>query len=128
MNINNQYKSELGVRASKLAPLASKPNCVSSQTTVQSKAVPAVSYEGAPETQMARVANAIGKMPGAVIKQQNEHYLYAVFTSKLMRFKDDLEIFLDESTKQMHFRSASRVGYSDLGVNRKRYETFISYL
>ena len=63
-------------------------------------------------------------MPGAVIEQQESDYLYAVFTSPLMRFKDDVEVYIDESSNLVHFRSASRVGYSDLGVNRKRYEAF----
>ena len=58
------------------------------------------------------------------IKSRTEDYLHAVFTSRLMRFKDDVELYIDVSAQQVHFRSASRIGYSDLGANRKRYEAF----
>lgn len=42
--------------------------------------------------------------------------------SALFRFADDVEFFLDEGTSTIHMRSASRVGYSDFGVNRRRVE------
>jgi uncharacterized protein (DUF1499 family) len=51
-----------------------------------------------------------------------ECYLHAEFTSALFRFVDDVEFLLDDGTKTIHVRSASRVGYSDLGVNRRRVE------
>ena len=77
---------------------------------------------------MSQIKQVIEGMPGAKIKQQSPEYLYAVFTSKLMRFKDDVEVYLDHENKLIHFRSASRVGYSDLGVNRKRYKAFVQAL
>ena len=40
----------------------------------------------------------------------------------MFRFVDDLECRLDAENRVIHVRSASRVGYSDLGVNRKRVE------
>ena len=51
-----------------------------------------------------------------------EAYLHYEFTSLLLRFVDDVEFLFDEATKTVHFRSASRTGYSDLGVNRRRME------
>jgi uncharacterized protein (DUF1499 family) len=39
-----------------------------------------------------------------------------------LKFVDDLEIRIDSTQKVIHIRSASRVGYSDMGVNRKRTE------
>jgi uncharacterized protein (DUF1499 family) len=39
-----------------------------------------------------------------------------------MRFVDDVEFLFDDTNKKIHVRSASRVGYSDMGVNRKRVE------
>jgi uncharacterized protein (DUF1499 family) len=47
-----------------------------------------------------------------------------VFTTRLFRFKDDVEFYIDADEGQVHFRSASRVGYSDMGANRKRYQAF----
>jgi uncharacterized protein (DUF1499 family) len=49
-------------------------------------------------------------------------YIHAEFTSRLFRFVDDVEFSFDDTNKLINFRSASRKGYSDLGVNRKRME------
>ena len=56
------------------------------------------------------------------IIEETENYLYAECTSFLFRFTDDLEVYVDKESKLIHFRSASRVGHSDLGANRKRVE------
>tara|TARA_R110001592_G_scaffold177076_2_gene417324 strand:- start:135026 stop:135412 length:387 start_codon:yes stop_codon:yes gene_type:complete len=128
MDIVNNIKKDLGVRSGKLAALAKKPNCVSSQASNASKRVGPSTYSGDLKAQMDKVVNAISGMSGAEIKQKSDNYLYAVFTTRMMRFKDDVEVYLDDESKTLHFRSASRVGYSDLGVNRKRYEAFVSKL
>lgn len=128
MNISNKLKPELGVKAGKLNTLSRKPNCVSTQTEAKSKRVPALSYQKNLSDQMQGVIKTIEAMPGSKILQCEGNYLYAVFTTKIMRFKDDVEIYLDDAAKQLHFRSASRVGYSDLGVNKKRYERFVEML
>jgi len=125
MHIQNNLKPELGVKNGALNALSRKPNCVSTQTDVKAKKVPAIAYQKSLSEQMQRVISVIESMPGATIKQCSSNYLYAVFTTKIMRFKDDVEIYLDDAAKTLHFRSASRVGYSDLGVNRKRYESFV---
>lgn len=54
-------------------------------------------------------------------------YLHAVFTSRIFRFKDDLELRMDRENRIIHLRSASRTGYSDFGVNRKRAEQFRNF-
>lgn len=128
MNIQNKLKPELGVKAGKLSPLSRKPNCVSTQSGAKAKQVPALAYQKNISDQMQRVIKTIESMPGAKIKQCEGNYLYAVFTTKIMRFKDDVEVYLDDAEKKLHFRSSSRLGYSDLGVNRKRYETFCSLM
>jgi uncharacterized protein (DUF1499 family) len=61
-------------------------------------------------------------MDRAEIIQADGNYVYAEFTTALMGFVDDVEFFLDESAGVIHVRSASRLGESDLGVNRKRVE------
>ncbi|MEM9898790.1 MAG: DUF1499 domain-containing protein [Pseudomonadota bacterium] len=63
---------------------------------------------------------------GGEIVQQSDEYIAAVFTTKIMRYKDDVEFRLDDAA--VHVRSASRVGYSDLGANRKRIESLRSLL
>ena len=54
--------------------------------------------------------------------EEDESYLHYEFTSLLLRFVDDVEFLFDDEAKTIHFRSASRTGYGDLGVNRKRME------
>jgi len=54
--------------------------------------------------------------------EEDESYLHYEFTSLLLRFVDDVEFLFDDAAKTIHFRSASRTGYSDLGVNRQRME------
>jgi uncharacterized protein (DUF1499 family) len=52
----------------------------------------------------------------------SDSYLHAEFTSLIFRFVDDVEFVIDNDAKVIHVRSASRLGTSDLGVNRKRVE------
>ena len=61
-------------------------------------------------------------MKRATVIKESPHYLHVEFSSLLFRFVDDVEFFLDDMEKLIHIRSASRVGYSDLGVNRRRVD------
>jgi len=65
--------------------------------------------------------NTIQEM-GGTIQIESDNYLAATFTSAIFKFVDDLEIRIDSTQKVIHIRSASRVGYSDMGVNKKRTE------
>jgi uncharacterized protein (DUF1499 family) len=53
---------------------------------------------------------------------KKDNYIHATFKSRIFRFVDDVEFYFDDKEKIVHFKSASRVGHSDLGVNRKRME------
>ena len=66
--------------------------------------------------------SAIAGLPRTKLVEEDETYLHYEFTSLLLRFVDDVELFFDDEVKTIHFRSASRVGYGDLGVNRRRME------
>jgi uncharacterized protein (DUF1499 family) len=61
-------------------------------------------------------------MPRARVVKDEGNYMHAEFTSRIFRFVDDVEFVIDDAHKVIHFRSASRLGYSDFGVNRKRME------
>lgn len=71
---------------------------------------------------MERLKSIVAGMPRAKVVSSTDRYLHAEFTSALFRFVDDVEFLIDPDAKQIHFRSASRVGYSDLGANRRRME------
>ena len=113
----------LGVHDGRLAACPVSPNCVSSQSTDRDHAVAPFRFSGSPAEAMANLKKVLSDLPRASIVTATETYLHAEFTSALFRFVDDVEFWIDESAKTIHLRSASRVGSSDLGVNRKRVET-----
>ncbi len=115
--------TNIGVNSGKLAPCPNSPNCVSSQSQdVQHKIEP-LTYKSSPQQAMANLKTAIENMERTKIITENDNYLYAEFSTKLMGYVDDVEFYLDLSANIIHVRSASRLGKSDLGVNRKRVET-----
>lgn len=65
---------------------------------------------------------------GGEITVQNDRYLHALYRSPVFRFTDDIEFRLDLENGCIHVRSASRLGYYDFGVNRKRVEMIRSLL
>lgn len=84
--------------------------------------------KGADKTQFTQIKNIIKSRENAKVIKEEENYIYAEFTSRLMKFVDDVEFSYDESDQEIHFRSASRIGKSDLGVNKKRVDSIIEEL
>lgn len=115
--------SNLGVRDGRLAPCPDSPNCVSSQSTDAAHAVAPLTYTMSSADAFTALKKIIKGMKRAVVAEETAAYLHIEFTSALFRFVDDVEFFTDDAEKKIHVRSASRMGYSDLGVNRKRIET-----
>jgi uncharacterized protein (DUF1499 family) len=114
----------LGVTDGRLAGLPNSPNAVSSQTDQTTKQVEAFPLQGSVADTKTAIIDCLAKMGGNTIAAQKDEYIHTVFTSRLLRFKDDVEFYIDATAGQVHFRSSSRVGHSDLGANRKRYQTF----
>lgn len=114
--------SQAGMTGGRLAACPDSPNCVSSQSADPRHAIDPLRYGGTAEKARERLVKAISGMKRARIVAAEERYLHAEFTSAFFRFVDDVEFLLDEETRTIHMRSASRVGYSDLGVNRRRVE------
>jgi len=112
----------LGVVDGRLAPCSGSPNCVSSQSSGAPHEIEPIAFDGDPGVALGRLATLLEQMAGAVIVQRDERYLHAEFTSRILRFIDDLELWVDIRNRQVQVRSASRVGYSDLGANRRRVE------
>jgi uncharacterized protein (DUF1499 family) len=103
-----------------LSDCPDSPNCVYSQASRPEQKIEQLSIANENAQQSWSRLIAIIKQQGGEIMFNDGKYCHAVFTSTLFRFKDDLELLLDQS--QIHIRSASRAGKSDLGVNRKRVE------
>lgn len=109
----SQRGAAAGIVDGRLASCPSSPNCVSSEDDAPNDKkvdpLPASSWTGLPA--------AITEM-GGVVTRQDAAYIATEFTSGTFKFVDDMEFRLTDDA--VHVRSASRVGYSDRGVNRAR--------
>ena len=105
-----------------LSPCPSSPNCVSSQATDETHAIAPFQYKKSRAEAKEALKAVLTKLPRTKLVDEDEFYIHYEFTSLLLRFVDDVEFLFDETTKTVHFRSASRTGYSDFGVNRTRME------
>jgi len=112
----------IGITQGKLSPCPDSPNCVSSQSSDPSHYVEPLSYTDSRLDAKTRLLKIIESMPRTQIISNTDNYLHAEFTSLIFRFVDDVEFLFDEEQNLIQVRSASRVGYSDLGMNRKRIE------
>lgn len=124
-SFSGKRPSNLGVQAGKLAACPGTPNCVNSQIAPEDAEhyIVPIAYSSTPTEALSQLKQVIEGMERTQIISETEDYLYAEFTSALMGFVDDVEFYLDPATPgQLQVRSASRLGESDLGVNRKRIE------
>jgi uncharacterized protein (DUF1499 family) len=113
----------LGVKDGQLAPCPRKPNCVSSQAGSARQRLAPLRFSGDAGAAMRRLKDVVNNMSGATLIDENDHYLYFECATPVLGFVDDLEFLCDADEQVVHVRSASRLGYSDLGVNRKRVES-----
>jgi uncharacterized protein (DUF1499 family) len=97
------------------------PNCVSSESDSASSQIEPLSFKVRPEKAWDNLKETIREL-GGKIQEEGDDYLWTTFTSRLFRFVDDVEFRMVSSDGIIHVRSGSRVGYSDLGVNRRRVE------
>jgi uncharacterized protein (DUF1499 family) len=110
----------LGVRNGRLAPCPDSPNCVSTRATDSRHAIEAIPYRGDTAVAREQLLAILERFPQASIRTAESHYIHAEFRSRLWGFIDDVEFQLDEAAGLIHFRSAARFGYGDMGVNRTR--------
>ena len=114
--------STLGVQDGKLAPCPKSPNCVTTFATDKTHAIKPLFYTGTVDEAKQKLIRVINSQPRTRIISDKGDYFEAEFTSFLWRFVDDVEFVFDDGAKTIQFRSASRLGYGDMGVNRKRME------
>ncbi len=122
-SFSGQRPSNLGIVEGRLAACPTSPNCVSSQAADPDHAIAPLPLVGSPEAAIAKLAAIVQQQKRTRIVTQTENYLYAEFTSAIMGYVDDVEFFANPDSGTVEMRSASRLGESDLGVNRQRLET-----
>jgi uncharacterized protein (DUF1499 family) len=115
--------SSLLTMDSKALPLCpDKPNCVSSQAKESGHFVDPLSYTGAGREAFERLKQILSTLPNTRITDTADTQLHAEFRTRWFKFTDDFHAILDDERKVIEIRSASRVGYWDLGTNRRRVE------
>jgi len=115
----------LGVNNGKLMSCPLSPNCVNSQSSDEAHFIKPLYYHGTKQSAQDRLLQILKSETRTKILTIEKNYIRAEFTSALFRFIDDVEFYFpihDADEAVIHVRSASRVGYSDLGVNRERIE------
>lgn len=105
-----------------LVSCPSSLNCVSTQAQDDGHAIAPFRYRKSRAEAKESLKAVVQAMPRTRLVDEDEAYLHYEFTSLLLRFVDDVEFLFDDESKTIHFRSASRTGYGDFGVNRKRME------
>ncbi|MCW8900943.1 MAG: DUF1499 domain-containing protein [Gammaproteobacteria bacterium] len=125
LGFNSKSKVAPGLTENHLANCPNTPNCVSSENEqhinhyITPISLTQKNYSIADTLLMLKD---IVRDMGGTIQLEKKNYIAATFTSAIFGFVDDLEIRIDSTQNMTHFRSASRVGRSDLGVNKKRVQ------
>ncbi len=114
--------TDIGVQGGRLTPCPDSPNCVSSFESDETHGIEPL------QADLAQIREVLLTLEQANIVSEQDDYLYAEFTSRIMGYVDDVEFLHDSGSGVTHVRSASRVGQSDLGANRNRIENIRSEL
>lgn len=118
----------LGLHDGGLGACPNSPNCVSSEAGDSAHHVDALRLRGEAAAAWQKLVQDVGEQPRTRIVTRRDDYLHAECSSPLLGFVDDLELQLIPANGSVAVRSASRLGYSDLGVNRKRVDDLRSRL
>jgi len=114
---------DLGVKNGEMVPCPKTPNCVNSQAEDEKHYIQPIHFTGTQQQAHDRLLQILESEQRTKLLEIQYNYIRVEFTSALFRFVDDVEFYFPEQKGDetiIHVRSASRVGYSDLGANRKR--------
>ena len=130
-SFSSRVPENIGAVDGKLAACPQSPNCVCSQASDSGKRMPAIMFSVTDDrlATTERIKAVIAEhFSQATLVTEKDDYLHYEFTSLIFRFVDDVEFLIDANQQQIDFRSASRVGHSDLGANAKRMRKITSLL
>lgn len=112
----------IGLDENHLSACPSSPNCVVSQDGDKKHLINPLTFKGDRATAKENLLRVLAVVPRTKIIEDKANYIHAESTSRLFKFVDDAEFYFPEGENVIQVRSASRVGESDLGVNRRRIE------
>lgn len=122
---------KLGIINGHLMECPQTPNCVNSQAKDYEHLIQPILFIGTSKEAQTRLLKILNEWKHTKITVTQDNYIRAEFVSKVFQFVDDIEFYFPETEGKetiIHIRSASRVGYSDFGVNRKRIEQIRNHL
>lgn len=119
---NSNVATPNGVGTGQLAPCSEAPNCVSTLATDELHQVEPLQLTQGSAEAISQLAEILVAMPKSRVITKTNSYLHVEFRSSFWNFVDDVEFVVDEASGQIESRSAARMGYSDLGVNKARYQ------
>lgn len=122
LSLFSRRSPQLGLQNGRLRSCPESPNCVCSFDTDDEHAIAPLDAGADPAATWERLRGLLQSMSRVKTVTDEGDYLHAEFTTPLLRFVDDVEFLLDADAGVIHVRSASRVGHSDMGVNRQRVE------
>ena len=122
LTCSNPKSGEDSARFESMADCPDRPNCVSSEAQDAKHTIDPFRLKGNPAAGWDAIVSVVVNLPRSEVVKQTDRYLHTECKSRLFGFVDDLELRLDPMTGVVAIRSASRVGYSDWGVNRRRVE------
>ena len=129
LSFNSGTPPALGVTEGRLVPCPESPNCVSTQTDSEAHRLAPVSWPASQGDALAKIKEVVGdNFARASLIDESSDYLRYEFRSLIFRFVDDVEFYFDQDARLIHFRSASRVGHSDLGANKSRMQKIVGAL
>lgn len=114
--------SALGVNNGHLSSCPASNNCVVSQDADAKHAIDPILYHVSRDAARETLLKVLTVVPRTEVIEQTDNYIHALSKSRIFKFIDDVEFYFPPNESVIHFRSASRVGDSDLGVNRRRME------
>ncbi len=113
--------AKVGLSQGKLSACPGTPNCVCSEYESSAFYITPFTIQG-PSDKAWQQLKRLALSAGGTVHEESQSYLWVSFTSKWLRFTDDVEFRIDAERNMIHVRSASRIGRSDFGVNRQRIE------
>lgn len=116
--------SEEELKSMTIRPCPNSPNCVSTEDGRDSHRMERIAIKGTTESAMDKIVEILDSFENSEIVTKRENYVHAEFKSTIFKFVDDVEFLVDPDRNEIRFRSASRTGYYDFGVNRRRMEEF----
>ncbi|MEM9925952.1 MAG: DUF1499 domain-containing protein [Cyanobacteria bacterium P01_D01_bin.50] len=114
--------SNLGIIDNHLASCPASPNCVVSQNGDKKHAIDPIPYHVDRDKAKETLLKVLTVVPRTEVIEETDNYIHALSKSRIFKFIDDVEFYFPTDKNVIHMRSASRVGESDLGVNRRRME------